>query len=138
MQISACKESLSELSLLHFLHQLFQRRSEVQTSVFLLSLGTILIKSTLVHVAPLPGTGQQHRRGLGAGRALGPLWKVLPVVDVLPRAVTQVRGLQGALGNTAVVLLFLPLFITFSMPITGSANFLGEPAWLGTKGKERN
>lgn len=74
--------------------------SELQTSVFPLSLRAILIKSTLVGahcssagcwvgsllipVAPEPGRG------------FVPIWNIFACVDVLPCAVTELRGLEGA------------------------------------------
>lgn len=138
MQISACKESPSELALFHFLHQLFQRRSELQTPVFPLSLSSILMKSTLVPFAPLPGIGQQQGRGhsvLIPARAFVPVWKIF--CGGCPTLCSD-RAQEGVLANRAVVLLFSPPSLTLSTPITDSANLLGEPAWLGTKGKERN
>lgn len=138
MQISACKESPSELVLFHFLHQLFQRRSELQTPVFPLSLSSILMKSTLVPFAPLPGIGQQHGRGhsvLIPARAFVPVWKIF--CGGCPTLCSD-RAQEGVLANRAVVLLFSPPSLTLSTPITDSANLLGEPAWLGSKGKERN
>lgn len=72
MQISACRESPSDLALL-------QGCSELQTSVSLLSLRAILVKSTLVHIAPLPAARAESQLipvALGSRRGSVPVWKV--------------------------------------------------------------
>lgn len=119
--------------------------SELQTSVSPLSLRTILIKSTFVHIAPLPGIGWQHGRGhcvlipvaLGPARAFVPVWKTL-ACGGCPASCSG-RGWKGLLVTRLQFCFFPPIHNPFhAQPITDSANLLGEPAWLGTKGKERN
>lgn len=95
--------------------------SELQTSVSPLSLRTILIKSTFVHIAPLPGIGWLHGRGhcvlipvaLGPARAFVPVWKTL-ACGGCPASCSG-RGWKGLLV-TRLQFCFFPPSITLSMP----------------------